>query len=264
MSDIELFLDSRDRFFKRTLLSSGIGVLVAAASRLPTWEVAAPVDWLIGTVNVGFAPIFGPIVIFGCYCFTMLALDEMLTIQRDLSHRDNLSSIERAVVEHTGIETPRGASGRQRVVSYAMRFWVFLVPLIAYTILLVTYLDFVRPEKDHAETPMFKTHHERLADILLGTGGWGSFKPLTPSIADNLAKRADAAEKPEEKERIRRVAAFMPYIHAPLQTWAYLLGLVSMIYMAAGDLPSRLWKDAININSKRRAKEKPPSEPAEA
>jgi hypothetical protein len=252
MSDIDVFLDARERLFKRTVLSSGISLLLAAASRLPTWEVAAPVDWLLGTLNVGFVPVFGPIVIFGSYCFAMVALGEVTAVQKALSLAPALTNVERAVLAHSGVG-PAPDGGRQRIANYALRSWIFLVPLVAYIILLVTYLDFVRPSVDDPHTPMFHTHGERVTDILIGTGGWGSFRPITPSISDNLKKRAEAAEKIEEKERLKRIAALLPYIHAPLQAWGYLLGLALMIYMAGEELLGRFWRQGAALAQKLRS-----------
>lgn len=207
MADIELFLDSRDRFFKRTLLSRGMSLLLAAASRLPSWEVASPVEWLLGTVNVAFVPVFGPIVIFGCSCFTMLALGEVVALHREISDKPDTGTLERVIIDNSGVVSPRNGSGRDRVANYVIRFWTFLVPLIAYTILFITYLDFVRPSREDSLKPRFETHRQRVADILLGIGGWGSFRPLTPSVYDNLQKRAEATDKKEEMDGLSRTSA---------------------------------------------------------
>lgn len=237
--------------FPRPLLQADAAVqrrelLFAAASRLPTWEVASPVEWLLGTVNVAFVPVFGPIIVFGCYCFTMLALAEVIALHREISGKPDGDALERVIVDHSGIVAPARNGGRERVANYAMRFWIFLVPLIAYTILFVTYLDFVRPSSQDPLKPKFATHRQRVTDMLLGTGGWGSFRPLTPSVYDNLYKRAAAADKKEEQERLRRVAELSPYIHAPLQAWGYLLGFFLMVYMAGAKLFGRIWTRTVD------------------
>lgn len=264
MSDIELLLNARDRFFKRTLVAGGLSLLLAAASRLPTWEVAAPVEWLLGTVNVGFVPIFGPIIIFGCYCFAIAGLNEVIAVQRALLSSPKLTAVEQAILHHGAVGPARDVAPRERIVNYALRVWVFGVPLIAYGILLVTYLDFVRPSEKNPDEAMFPTHRERVVDILLGTGGWGSFRPLTPTIVDNLNKRAAAADKNEERERLRRVADFIPYIHAPLQAWGYILGALLMIYMAGEELLGRFWRGGAERLAKWRARRKQPPTAADS
>ena len=129
MSDLEIFLEARERFYKRTLLSSGLGLLMAAASRLPTWEVAAPVQWLVGTVNVGFLPIFGPIVIFAAYCFTILGAEEVEAVGEAMRQKPDLSEVERALIEPNPHPSPRA-----RIAVFVLALWTFVVPLVAYAI----------------------------------------------------------------------------------------------------------------------------------
>jgi hypothetical protein len=226
MTDLQILLDARERLHKRTLFSSGLGLLMAAASRLPTWEVAAPVQWLVGTVNVGFMPIFGPIVVFAAYCFTLMGVDEVETIANIIRRNPNASDIERAL---TDSDPPR--QPRSQIAAFVLGIWTFVVPLLAYAILLDTYFDFVRPGATRAES-RYTDRTDQILDLMVGIGGWGSFKPVTPSITDNLQKRAGHADKQEEAQRILGVAEMIPWIHVPLQTWAYIGGFVLMVFMS--------------------------------
>jgi hypothetical protein len=241
MTNLEIFLDGRERLHKRTLLSSGVGLLMAAASRLPTWEVAAPVQWLVGTVNVGFMPIFGPIVIFAAYCFTLLSVEEVETLAEVIRRNPNASEIERALTADNPSRT-----SRSRIAAFVLGIWIFVVPLVAYAILLDTYFDFVRPGHTRAESH-YTNRTDQVMDLLVGIGGWGSFKPVTPSITDNLQKRAGHADKQEEARRILGVAEMIPWIQAPLQTWAYIGGLVLMVFMSRRQWTLRTKRRVENI-----------------
>src|SRR6266487_716263 len=85
MTDIELYLAARTSLIQRTLVSSGVGLLLAAASRIPTWEVGSPVAWTVGTVSVAFLPIFGPIILLGAYCYTYDGVLELLALRGALA-----------------------------------------------------------------------------------------------------------------------------------------------------------------------------------
>jgi hypothetical protein len=248
MSGLELLSDAREHLHKRTLISSGLGLLMAAASRLPTWEVSAPVQWLVGTVNVGFLPIFGPIIIFGAYCFTLLAVEEVETIAKVIRDTPAASDIERALTDSHRSRTPR-----DRIATVVFGLWIFVVPMLAYAILLDTYFDFVRPGKTRAESH-YIDRTDQILDLLIGIGGWGSFKPVTPSITDNLKRRAGRADKKDEANRILGVAEMIPWIQVPLQTWGYIGGLGLMIFMSR-----RQW----TVRIKRRVEHDapPPAEP---
>lgn len=247
MSVIELLDRRSDAFRQRTLVSSGIALLIAAASRLPAWEVSSPVTWLIGTVNVGFLPIFGPLLVLGTFCFTYLAARELRDLQSaaaagtlglapDEEHL--LVLLEAAVLgAKTGSRTKRFAL---TVARFFERLWCFGIPVLAYLILLASYFDFVRPkdpldvDRDESAriTWRFPERGDQRLDLLLGTGGWGGFRPLTPSIKDALLERARVA-KDDQAVRLRQVARTIPWIYPPLQTWAYLAGLFVLTFLAA-------------------------------
>jgi hypothetical protein len=251
--DVIEILDNREAALeKRVLLSSGIALLLAAASRLPSWEVASPVGWLVGTVNVGFLPIFGPVLVLGTFAFTYLALREYLELRAAA-----LGPIRGQEASEPGDALLRAAfpevRGARNPVDRALwtalvvqRLWIFAVPLAAYGILFASYLDFVRPTCDDASNDAclvwaYPHRSGQVMDLVLGTGGWGGFKPVTPSILSALKGRAAAAGAEAaamERHRLVQVAHYIPWIYPPIQTWAYFVGL-----LVQGWLSLRGWRE---------------------
>jgi len=241
MTLLETYVAKKDSFYKRAMLSSGLSILLAAGSRLPTWEVKSPVAWLLGTVNAGFLPIFGPIVVFGLFCSAVLALRELLDLRRCL-----VAQLPPGPESQTSLVLLRAPLGLEpdpgslhlRIAQVVMALWVFIVPLVSYAILLDTYFDFVRPKSPHTLEWKYAHRGAQVTDLLIGTGGWGGFRPLAPAIQSNLDKRASDADKSEERERLRRLAKSMPWIYPPIQTWAYIGVFVLLSYLAF-----RSWRD---------------------
>lgn len=97
MEELKYYTEERDKLLKFSLFSSGISLLLAAASRIPTWEVSSPVAWLVGTVNVGFLPIFGPIFIFGTFLYALQRRATVADLRRTLlvDERSRRSSAKR-------------------------------------------------------------------------------------------------------------------------------------------------------------------------
>lgn len=248
MDVAEIFEHRRDAFFQRTLWSSGGGLLLAIASRLPSWEVSSPVGWLIGTVNVSFLPVFGPILVFGAFSFTYLSLRELnearLALQK-LQDREK-AEIEGLLISPTGGDLKaRGGPEAIAVLlaTLAQRLWVFFVPVLAYMILLGAYFDFVRPAHDNCLEWQFPSRGRQIGDLVVGLGGWQGFQPCTPSIRSALSDRARDAD-PKEKDRLARLAANIPWIYPPWQTWLYLIGFLGLVLLAFSgwrdfELPAR-------------------------
>ena len=233
---IESYAAARQNFGKLAGISSGLILAGAGASRLPTWEVSSPVGWLVGSINVGFLPIFGPILIVGAFCNVYLALHELADLRKAALDEN---ATQRSALAEALLKPPRGAQEkpddrRFTVASWTIRVWQFWVPVLSYVILLSTYFDFVRPVSDTNRAPRPESGVARTLDLLFGTNGWTGFRPTLPSIHDNLVARAKAAGKPEEAARLLQLADSIPWIYPPLQTWAYLLGLGLLVYMAAG------------------------------
>lgn len=229
----------------RILLSSGISLLLAAASRLPSWEVSSPVSWLIGTVNVGFLPIFGQIFVLGAFCFTYLALREYLALRTAIQAGTSAGCKNEDPVLHAMDSSSIDPADRLlRTVTFVQKMWAFGIPVLAYVILLVSYFDFVRPKIegciDTGKPECFEWRYPsragQVADLLLGNGGRTGFRPLTPAIQAALRDRGKAAQdekKFSEGDRLLRLASTIPWIYPPWQTWAYIAGLALQIWISA-------------------------------
>lgn len=245
--DLIEILDGREAAIeKRVLLSSGIALLLAAASRLPSWEVASPAGWLVGSVNVGFLPIFGPVLVLGTFAFTYLALREYSGLRAAAlgplrEHADSESGdaiLRAAFPEVRGEQTPVDPALWTALI--VQRLWIFAVPFAAYGILFVSYLDFVRPSCDNPRSDAclvwkYPNRSSQVIDLFLGTGGWGGFKPLTPSIQSSLYGRAAAAGEEAaaiERHRLVQLADHIPWIYPPFQTWAYAAGLLVQAWLS--------------------------------
>jgi hypothetical protein len=235
MDTLEAYSKAREEFAKQAMLSSALALLAAGASRLPAWEVSSPVGWLVGTVNVGFLSVFGPILVFGAFCNVYLGLRELSDLRAAAlgDSKDKHSAYAKAV-----LRPPRGtrrkSDSRFVIASWGLHIWNFWVPVLAYTILVSTYFDFVRPATDDSPNPRFGSRTEQIVDLLIGTGGWSGFRPNLPSIQANLADRQAEADKLVEVARLRQLARTVPWIYPPFQTWAYIGGLLLLIYMAWG------------------------------
>ena len=141
------FGKARDRFFRTALLLSGLSILAAGASRLPTWQVSAPVGWLVGTVNVGFLPTFGPILIVFGYSYLYLTWLAVVHTWRVLPRRADHAG---PLGYEFGISAGhRDAAARLSLLVF--RLWVFGVPILAHAILLSTYFDFCAPSANPQE-----------------------------------------------------------------------------------------------------------------
>jgi hypothetical protein len=240
MEELELYANLKDKFARKTLYASGIGLLMAAVSRLPTWEVSSPVSWIIGTVNVGFLHIFGPIIIFGLFCNMYLSFKEILELRNAIYQKNDsiLNSKTRSFYD-TVLLPPKGFDPNReihrsfKIARYSLKVWVLLIPLLAYLILFFSYLDFVRPAKDDPLKWKYQSRSMQVLDLFAGIGGWGGFKPLAPSIQDNLRSKGNIPNlTSEEKESIEKLSKNIPWIYPPYQTWAYLLGFLLLSYMA--------------------------------
>jgi hypothetical protein len=253
MDTAQLFENRRDAFFQRTLWSSGGGLLLAAASRLPSWEVSSPVGWLVGTVNVAFLPVFGPILVFGAFCITYLALRELNEARVALRKAEDRPSegITGLLVSPAGGYLAEAGTLEKIAVplaALAQRIWIIIVPILAYVILLSAYFDFVRPTRNDCREWRYPSRSQQIGDLLLGLGGWQGFAPCTPSIKSALFDRAKDSE-PKERERLVRLAANMPWIYPPWQTWLYLIGLLGV-----GLLGVSAWRDfELPARSRRRS-----------
>jgi hypothetical protein len=240
---LELLEGREEALQKRVLLSSGLALLLAAVSRLPSWEVAAPVSWLVGSVNVGFLPIFGPILVLGTSCFTFLALREFVDLRKAILERAGNASQPADALVFAISPSARGATSQTDRVLWSALFvqklWVFVVPVVAYVVLFASYLDFVRPKCDDAARAecLEWAHTEgwmQKLDLAVGVGGWSGFRPLTPSIQTALRKRAEAAagaDESVERQRLLSIADTIPWIYPPLQTWAYAAGLLIVAWL---------------------------------
>ena len=232
---LDLLQAQREVLDRRVLLSSGLTLLLAGVSRLPSWEVASPVAWLVGSVNVGFVPIFGPMLVIGMFCWTFLALCELLEVRDGILRDAEVPALTRTMAL-AAWPRKRLLGWGPRAAASIFKCWVLVVPIIAYATLLGSYFDFVRPTKEGCvETgkpdclqPRYQGSGQ-VVDLLVGTGGWRGFRPLAPSITAALNRRAEAAgESDEEVERVRllQIAELIPWIYPPFQTLAYIAGLV--------------------------------------
>ena len=229
---LKYYTEEREKLAKLSLWSSGLALLLAVVSRLPTWQVGSPVAWLIGSVNVGFVPIFAPIVIFGLFCHVILARSRVRELRDALATDGKLES----PFARAALGEDRGGGGAARVAETVFEIWLLAVPIVAYAILICTYFDFVRPDGHGGRYA--KTRPAEIADLLLGTGGWSGFRPSTPSIHDNLLRLA-AKSEPNERAKLETIADQMPWIYPPYQTWAYLGGWIFMIWLARANLRQR-------------------------
>jgi hypothetical protein len=229
---LPLYGETRDRFVRTALLVSGLSILGAASSRLPTWEVAAPVEWLAGSVNVGFLPTIGPLLIAFGYSYLYLTWQAVIRTWRPLL--DDPTSYKGPFEYEFDLPAKRhdvrGASAL-----FLFRLWCFGVPVLAYIILLSTYFDFCAPSSNAEEQIRLCTLERRVLDLTIGTSGWGGFKPRLASIQDNLLELAkQPATKADDRARLERLAAQTPWIYPPLQTWLNLAGLAFIINLAVG------------------------------
>jgi hypothetical protein len=243
MNSREIYEQRQEAFYRRTLWSSGFSILMAAASRLPTWEVSSPVSWLVGTVNVSFLSVFGPILILGATCFTYLSLLDLEAAKRTLTRlgeTDAGDAVGIIIAPSGGVggHETRAQAWAFQLATSVQRVWVFAVPVLAYAILLASYFDFVRPAtapaagKDHrCLASEYPGRTAQIADMLLGLGGWSGFQPCTPSIRDALIGRAEQA-KAEDRQRLQALADLAPWIYPPWQTWLYLAGFGGTILLA--------------------------------
>jgi hypothetical protein len=235
MNALQAYSVARERFRKVAMLSSGLALLMAGASRVPILEVSSPVGWLVGSVNVGFLPIFGPILVVGAFCALYTSLRELVDLRTVALEetKNNRSDFAKLLLRPPG----GGALQKDRrdaAATLVMRVWNYWIPVLAYAILVGTYFDFVRPTSDQIASPMYDTRTGQVVDLIVGRGGWSGFRPILPSIQSNLAARQAAAEKREEVERLRQLAQAIPWIYPPFQTWVYVAGFVFLIYMVAG------------------------------
>lgn len=234
---LETYTKTRESFSKLASISTGLGLLAAAASRIPTWEVASPVGWIVGSLNVGFLPVFGPILVLGAACNVYVALREVADL-RAAALGD--SGGKRTQVADAILRPPRGAKRRAMrdrrllIASWILHLWHFWVPVLSYVILMSTYFDFVRPSASADAAPVYTTRSGQIVDLLVGTGGVTGFRPSLPSIQSALEGRQKQAAKPEETARLKELSELVPWIYPPAQTWAYLGGLGLLIYMSTG------------------------------
>jgi hypothetical protein len=232
MEELKYYTEQRDKLLKFTLYSSGLSLLFAAASRIPTWEVSSGVAWLAGTVNVGFLPIFAPIFIFGTFIYALQRRAVVAGLRRTLLADERLQTpFAQAAL---GSSAVAGTSLRHKVLRSGFDYWLVVVPIIAYVILLCSYFDFTRPKEVGGREYKYDSRTMQIVDLLIGVGGWGGFPPLAPSIRDNLDRMASETPDPKEAGRLKRLAKQIPWIYPPLQTWAYLAGLLVMLWAAAG------------------------------
>jgi hypothetical protein len=225
-----IFVEARDRFLRTALLLSGLSLLAAAASRLPTWEAKAPVEWLAGSVNVGFIPIFAPILIVFGYAYLYLVWLSMLRAAEDLPIH------ERAAGGPLGYEFARmGSSPSRRAAAAALvvlHLWCVAPPVAAYIALLTTYADFCAPGAGPEQQAALCTGTQRALTLLVGTQGVAGFKPQMASIQANLRSRALDVKDADERARLLQIADRVPWIYPPLQTWLYLGGLGFLTLLA--------------------------------
>ena len=234
MEELKYYTEERDKLLKFSLYSSGISLLLAAASRIPTWEVSSPVAFLVGSVNVGFLSILGPIFIFGTFAYALQRRSSVADLRRALLADPRFDAqFGRAAVENVPAATAVLIC-RRSILHSAGDFWLIAIPILAYTILLCSYFDLTRPAKDHPDQYRYPTRTGQIADLLVGKGGWSGFAPLAPSIHDNLKRLADEQADPKERARLTRLAQQMPWIYPPFQTWAYVGGLLLMLWLAWG------------------------------
>lgn len=231
---LDAYVKSRESFAKLAPVSSALVLLMAAASRLPAWEVSSSVGWFVGSVNVGFLPIFGPIFVVGASCNVYLALRDLAELRAAaIKDTGGASSEYTKVVLRPPRGTKRRSDARFVIASRALHLWNFWVPVLAYLILMSTYFDFVRPVNDN-ETPRFESRSGQMVDLLVGVGGWSGFRPSLPSIQAALNERVKAAGKEDDAERLRQLARQVPWIYPPFQTWAYIGGFALLVYMSLG------------------------------
>jgi len=234
MEELKYYTEERDKLLKFSLYSSGISLLLAATSRIPTWEVSSPVAFLVGSLNVGFLSILGPIFTFGTFAYALQWRSRVADLRRALLADSRFDAeFGQAAVENSLAATPKLAR-RRSILRSAGGFWLVAIPILAYTILLCSFFDLTRPAKDHPDQYQYPTRTGQIADLLLGTGGWSGFAPLAPSIHDNLKRLADEQAEAKERARLTRLAQQMPWIYPPFQTWAYVGGLLLMLWLAWG------------------------------
>jgi hypothetical protein len=234
MDELKYYTEERDKLLKFTLYSSGLSLLLAAASRIPTWEVSSGVAWVVGTVNVGFLPIFAPIFIFGAFIHALQRRAIVADLRRTLLADERFSTaFAQAALDNADTRGKR-AGLRRKVLRHAFDYWLVLVPMIAYVILLCSYFDFTRPTKIGGHEYRYTSRLAQIGDLLIGFGGLSGFPPLAPSIHDNLERMASEQTDPKEAARLQRLAKQIPWIYPPFQTWAYLAGLIVMLWAAAG------------------------------
>lgn len=234
MEELKYYTEERDKLVKFTLYSSGLGLLFAAASRIPTTEVSPGVAWLAGTFNVAFLSILAPIFIFGTFLHVLQRRAVVVDLRRTLLADERFRApFSRAALDDVDPDS-KWPARRRNVLRRGFDCWLLAVPIIAYTILLCSYFDLTRPKQPGAAGYMYTSRSCQIADLLFGIGGWSGFPPLAPSIHDNLERMAKEQTDPKDAARLSRMAKQGPWIYPPFQTWAYLAGLAFMLWAAAG------------------------------
>lgn len=256
MEELTFYNDQKEKFIKRTFLYSVISIIMAAVSRLPSWELTSPVGWVVGNVNVGFLPIFGPIIIFGMFCYVYISLRELMKLREAVREKidgdgnPKIKSVSEAVLQPPwGLALSGNSSKSSKIAAFSIKCWMLIVPLLAYLILFFSYLDFVRPVKNQEFKMAYLERHYQVLDLFLGIGGWAGFKPMAPSIKSNLVKKIDNNQTLTlaEKKALKDRAIDIPWIYPPYQTWAYVCGFFLLAVMAGS-----IWRQKINENLNKR------------
>ena len=233
MDSLDLHLSRRKETQNWLLLALGIGLGIAVAARVPVLIVSLPLTWISGGMSVAFLWVAGPPFLWFLQAMAFNSLFESERARkfaREVAEkqRTSLFAIARddkaiAVADNTGLELQPVLSGDVPLALILLHGMFWLAPVLVNCILFGSYLQFVRPNA--ANGWVFATRSGQEFDAFFGTGGWGWFGPLAPSLDGNLVDLIKHSGK-ETQDKYESLRKQIPYVLFPLQTWLYIAGII--------------------------------------
>jgi hypothetical protein len=205
---VKQYTSLRRRVVRNAVYAVAVSVALALISRTPELSInlsKASQEFVTpGIFHIGYIVVFGQIAIFILVSHFYLSFRDAVSLRERI--RSSVDSAQVGPVEDFFLRLPfqpaEALDGKwsRRVATIGVEIGVFLAPIASYVFLMLGYFQLARPGR----------HEHSIGDLLLGTGGWGSFKPDFGFIGS--------------KE--------MPYIYGPIQTWVYLLFFIALLWLS--------------------------------